>query len=462
MHPVTKSRRKQEVVVVPAPPDRRPVDVCSKCMPQPRVDCVQGCSDKCEVITHPGTHTGKKLFICPYEDCGLAFAVSGALKRHLRVHAGKKPFACSYEDCGLAFAASGDLKIHKRVHSGEKPFACPYGGCGYASARARNLTRHFLVHTGEKPLACPYGGCGYTSGRSSDLTRHFLVHTGEKPFVCQQTGCGRAFTQSGHLACHLRVHRKEKPFVCQQTGCGRAFAQSGHLACHLRVHRKEKLFVCQHRGCGHAFVRSSNLLAHLRIHAGEKPFICPCEGCDYASIRSNDLKRHLRTHAKAKPAPMAMAASPGVGADPAPERGRQGSCVSSDSPAVITTVLATGHQLPDVHGTSPARSEPLSPWFGLPASPSSQAAELLGLVPERASSGPALSQDSQPGCAPAVSMSGELVPGGSRWHADDALGWLLQPSHTTQVPDPHLLSFSCADDDNVFWQKLISLERQRL
>ncbi len=395
MLPVTKSCGKQEVVVVPDVIDRRPATLASKCFPHPRLGCAHRFSDTCEVTTHPGTHSGKKPFVCSYEDCGRTFAHSYNLRRHLRIHTGEKPFVCSYEDCRRSFAQSACLVYHLRAHAGDKRFVCRWEGCGYASIGA------------------------------GDLTRHIRIHTGEKSFFCQHKGCGRAFAHSYELTRHMRVHTGEKPFVCPYEGCRHSSSQSGDLT------------------------------RHLRIHTGEKPFVCPSEGCDYASIRATDLKRHMRTHAKAKPSPIAQLASPGVGANPAPERDRQGRCVSSDSPAVITTVLATGHQLPAAQGLSPARPEPLSPWFGLPASPSSQAAELLGLVPERAAPGSALSQDSQPGCAPAVSTPEELVPGGSRWHADDSLAWLLPPLHTTrEASDQHLLAY----DDKVFWQKLISPE----
>ncbi len=335
MHPVTKSRRKQEVVVVPDVTGRRRAAV------RPR------------------------WFLCPSEGCTQGFRHASTLKIHLRTHTGEKPFVCSYEDCGRAFAQSGHLTVHLRAHAGKKIFFCRWEGCGY----------------------------GFVA--SSTLTRHKRRHTGEKPFVCHYKGCGRAFAQSGDLK------------------------------------------------------------THLCVHTGEKPFACPCEGCAYATTGSKSLKRHLRTHAKAKSSSMATAACPRLQAAPASERDRPGICVSSDSSAAITTVPATGHPLPGAHGISPVMAEPLWPRLGRPASPRSQVEELPGLALERASPGSASLQGSQPGCAQAVSRPGELMPGGSEWHADDSLAWLLQPLHTTRASDPHLLSFSCADEDKIFWQTLI-------
>ena len=63
-----------------------------------------------------GGVTGKKVFICDFDNCGRIFKRSEHLKRHLRTHTGEKPFVCKHPNCNKLFSRSDNLTQHLRIH----------------------------------------------------------------------------------------------------------------------------------------------------------------------------------------------------------------------------------------------------------------------------------------------------------------------------------------------------------
>jgi len=173
--------------------------------------------------------TAIKEHVCKY--CDKIFTYSSLLQRHVRIHTGKKPFVCDYNDCGRRFAKKGNLTEHMRMHMGEKPFSCD--DCGKGFARKGNLTAHMRMHTGERSFPCSEAGCTYTARRQGDLTKHIYTHTGEKPFACGD--CDKRFAQKSNLTKHIYTHTGEKPCACPEAGCGYAAALKKTLKCHLKA-----------------------------------------------------------------------------------------------------------------------------------------------------------------------------------------------------------------------------------
>ncbi|XP_035865364.1 histone-lysine N-methyltransferase PRDM9-like [Phyllostomus discolor] len=144
--------------------------------------CWQGFSDGSQLITHQGTHSGEKPYVC--RECGRGFTWKSNLLRHQRTHSGEKPYVC--RECGRAFTWKSHLITHQRTHSGEKPYVCRECGQGFTW--------------------------------KSHLITHQRTHSGEKPYVCRE--CGRAFTCKSHLITHQRIHSGEKPYttLCRKLG----------------------------------------------------------------------------------------------------------------------------------------------------------------------------------------------------------------------------------------------------
>jgi hypothetical protein len=60
-------------------------DKGSKQLPPEDNDCDSSCTPQ-ETPNHKRLIKGKRVFICPYEECKKAFTESGNLKTHIRIH----------------------------------------------------------------------------------------------------------------------------------------------------------------------------------------------------------------------------------------------------------------------------------------------------------------------------------------------------------------------------------------
>ncbi|KAJ3129373.1 hypothetical protein HK101_005235 [Irineochytrium annulatum] len=82
---------------------------------------------------------GKRMYTCPYEDCGRSFPRQYNLKSHIFCHTGERPHVCAH--CKAAFARKHDLQRHIRtLHANDRPFKCEH--CSQGFQRADLLARH--------------------------------------------------------------------------------------------------------------------------------------------------------------------------------------------------------------------------------------------------------------------------------------------------------------------------------
>lgn len=94
---------------------------------------------------------------CPFENCN-KLVKPGGLSRHIqRVHSGikqtiEKNFLCPHENCDIAFATQGCRRKHIRsVH--QSPIKCPYHDCN-AAVKPASLKRHILGLHGKVKKQC--------------------------------------------------------------------------------------------------------------------------------------------------------------------------------------------------------------------------------------------------------------------------------------------------------------------
>ncbi|XP_046561872.1 zinc finger protein 184-like [Haliotis rubra] len=95
-----------------------------------------------ELRNHMKYHS-EKAYVCRV--CGMRFAISANLKRHLRQHTGETPFQC--KTCGERFMKAEALKKHMARHKGEeleKKYECSI--CGKKFLDNYHLNRHSVVH----------------------------------------------------------------------------------------------------------------------------------------------------------------------------------------------------------------------------------------------------------------------------------------------------------------------------
>ena len=82
----------------------------------------------CDIVIQDG----KKLFVCPIEECKSNFTLKMSLKHHiLSIHEKIKPFKCV--KCNFCFGRKNALNMHVAiVHEGRKPHMCDICGSTFA------------------------------------------------------------------------------------------------------------------------------------------------------------------------------------------------------------------------------------------------------------------------------------------------------------------------------------------
>lgn len=95
-----------------------------------------------------------RMFLCPFENCGMEFNTKFSMKRHQKKHTNQRPFSCEWPSCRKSFAEKSTLERHLRTHTGDRPYKCPATGCRRSFADRTNVRRHVLTHeNGEALLA---------------------------------------------------------------------------------------------------------------------------------------------------------------------------------------------------------------------------------------------------------------------------------------------------------------------
>lgn len=102
--------------------------------------------------------------------------------------------------CGVRFAHSSNLYRHVRRHRNELPHCC--SKCSKGFLTKQELTYHQIVHTKEKKEICEI--CQKCFGTQKNLKAHMKIHSGEKNYVCSV--CDKRFTQPHVLRTHLKTH----------------------------------------------------------------------------------------------------------------------------------------------------------------------------------------------------------------------------------------------------------------
>ncbi|KAG7167372.1 Zinc finger protein 568-like 1 [Homarus americanus] len=293
---------------------------------------VSGINGKQKLRYHMLTHTGERLFQCPY--CPHRAGLKFNLNRHMRtVH--KDCIMQSAQDCIMqsAQAYMGSKTIGNSslavmgVPSDERLLVCEVCGKEF---RGRNLRQrresHLLTHSGLRPHICPH--CPHRTALRSNLIKHIrAIHrVSPSPTNIHETGvmgsvvgeeireyltcpvCGRCITGKNcrqNLRHHLLIHTGEKPYPCPH--CPHRANYKPNLLKHIRsVHGaalvsplgmsgcEEKVVQCG--VCGKVFSgrsRKHNLKQHILTHTGERPHLCA--HCPYRSSHRPTLRRHILT-----------------------------------------------------------------------------------------------------------------------------------------------------------------------
>ena len=170
--------------------EERPIFSCCRC----DYTCHQEGNFKRHVKTW---HREEGRYAC--KSCEEIFDDKKELSHHRKE---KHHLTCDV--CHVKFSAIGYLSIHKRTHTGKKPFSCPHEDCSYTCTRKSQLQSHMKKHTDERPFACTI--CCDTFREDSHLKTHKLIHAEENPHACPHEGCLHTCKRKGNLQRHMKTH----------------------------------------------------------------------------------------------------------------------------------------------------------------------------------------------------------------------------------------------------------------
>ena len=173
-----------------------------------------------------GRRKGKRKLSC--DKCTRVFNKPEALVKHNLLHEKEMLFSCHV--CGMKYARTGELTRHLRKHAGET-YNCME--CSQEFADSRDFKKHMAdFHDDLKPFMCIYAGCTFRSDKPSNLEKHAAIHSGIRMYTCPH--CSKDFTQSNGLRSHLRSCLQERKYLCDI--CGQKFNHLQSLKSHRMLH----------------------------------------------------------------------------------------------------------------------------------------------------------------------------------------------------------------------------------
>ncbi|KAL0994302.1 hypothetical protein UPYG_G00120430 [Umbra pygmaea] len=149
---------------------RHVISVHTKDFPHKCDVCEKGFHRPSELKKHAEAHKGARSHQCRH--CDFKTPDPFILSRHiLSVHTKDLPFKC--KRCKRGFKHQLELKKHMKTHSGRKVYQCPY--CEYSSSDASGFKRHVIsIHTKNYPHRCDYCSKGFR--RPSEKSQHTARH----------------------------------------------------------------------------------------------------------------------------------------------------------------------------------------------------------------------------------------------------------------------------------------------
>ena len=149
-------------------------------------------------------------FLCEEVDCTKAFGSAVQLKQHVEtVHKGIKNFICT--ECGNEFYDKTRLAQHTRVvherRSGKKWFICDYEQCDQSFDKMGQLRKHKKNDHVSDKAKYPCDQCDQKYNNKEALLRHNnKIHKGIR-VVCFI--CGKQFKSRYNLPHHMKTHEND-------------------------------------------------------------------------------------------------------------------------------------------------------------------------------------------------------------------------------------------------------------
>ncbi|KAK1309711.1 hypothetical protein QJS10_CPA08g01253 [Acorus calamus] len=250
----------------------------------------------------------KPLNTC--EECGASFKKPAYLKQHMLSHSLKRSFTCPVDDCHSNYIRQDHLNRHLLQHQG-KLFTCPIENCNRRFAYQGNMTRHIKeMHDEEDPIrddkdqkkhVCPEVGCGKAFMYASKLQKHEDSHANLDctEVICGEPDCLKIFSNEECLKAHIQsCHRHVICEVCKTKQLRK------NIKRHMRIHEpavETEKIKCSYSGCKHSFSNKSNLNTHVKaVHLEKRPFMCRFAGCGqefpYKHVRNNHEKSGVHSY----------------------------------------------------------------------------------------------------------------------------------------------------------------------
>lgn len=175
-------------------------------------------------------HNNARKYICDY--CGLAFALKGTIKHHIRnIHSAIKT-NCTF--CDKNFESKVHLANHCRKYHKTGKFTCDLCPKTFESRYTKRC--HIALDHNVKSLQFPCDKCPKIFTRKSTLLKHIsVVHLKEKFTTCHI--CGFKGYDMRALLRHLKVHDPAKNFKCSL--CGLRFKMQKTFDAHMAKHNNK-------------------------------------------------------------------------------------------------------------------------------------------------------------------------------------------------------------------------------